>query len=53
MILVIGSYFQGKKEYVKSRFSFSENDFSEDIFSSEPVLIDFQNYKGKINERDN
>lgn len=52
MILVIGGYFQGKKEYVKNRFYLSDDDFSDDLYSSKPVMTNFESWKGSLGEKE-
>lgn len=42
MILVIGGFSSGKKEYVKRTFGFEEGDFSTNPKDSLPVLFDLQ-----------
>ena len=52
MMLVIGGYFQGKKQFLKDKYGFNEKDFSSDIFSECPVVIDFESYKGELGENE-
>ncbi len=52
MILVIGGYFQGKKEYVKNKFQLSDDDFSDDLYSSKPVMTAFECWKGDLGEKE-
>ena len=52
MILVIGSHFQGKKEYVKNKLHLEDKDFSDDIYSSKPVMTDFEKCKEHIGKEE-
>ena len=52
MILVIGGYFQGKKEYVKNKLHLSDDDFSDDLYSSKSVMTNFESWKGSLGQKE-
>lgn len=43
MILVIGGYSSGKREYVEENFGYGLGNMSEDVLSEKPVLYNLQN----------
>ena len=43
MIMVIGGYAAGKRQWVKDNLKYQENDFSENIFDKKPILYNLQN----------
>lgn len=42
MILVIGGYAAGKREYVKKTFGFGENEMADGVLNEKPVIYNLQ-----------
>lgn len=43
MILIIGGFASGKREYVKNKYGFEDSDMSDGVVDDRPVLYNLQN----------